>query len=266
MILNLKKQHLILSYMKYINYVIVVALSIVVATACSNQNEENTYPTPQSSEALSQYNDRMEVIAAMSNDYEQSIIEALSERNRLKNSASAPAFDVEQRIKTLFSEKCSKYPSVEPQPQTKSGASEEFFIDAQKLQQRLDNLAELLENAIEAADDDSGKEEILANLQKVSDSYLATILSDETLLDVEKQQIRENVVFRTSVALTSIKYGEEVADLLLPETKGCNWWCRVKRAARCTFYTACAVAICGTSITNYPTSVLSWGLCVENYL
>jgi hypothetical protein len=29
-----------------------VALSIVAAAACSNQNEENAYPAPQSSEAL----------------------------------------------------------------------------------------------------------------------------------------------------------------------------------------------------------------------
>jgi hypothetical protein len=238
-----------------------------VATACSNRDDENIYPTPQSSEVLSQYNDRMEVIAAMSNDYEQSIVEALSERNRLKSSASAPAFDVEQRIKTLFSEKCSKYPSVEPQPQTKSGASELFFIDAQKLQERLDNLSELLENAVEAADEDTGKEEILANLQKVSDGYLATVLSDETLLDVEKQQIRENIVFRTSVALTSIKYGEEVADLLLPETKGCNWWCKTKKAVKCTAKSAYAAGVCiAAGISTYtsgvnPAVIGAWGAC-----
>jgi hypothetical protein len=250
---------------KLILFLCAAALSF--AAACSNQDDENIQPTPQSSDILPQYSDRMEVIATMSNDYEKSVLEALSERNRLKSSGNAAAFDIDQRIKTLFAEKCNKYPSIELQPQTKSGASEEFFIDPQKLQEKLDNLVELFDCAIEAADENIEKEELLANLQKVSDDFCTTVLSDVTLLDAEKQQIRENVVFRTNLALTSIKYGEEVAELLWLETKGCNWWCKAKKIVKCTAKSAYAAGVCiGAGITTYtsginPASIGAWGLC-----
>jgi hypothetical protein len=108
----------------------------------------------------------------------------------------------------------------------------------------------------------------LAKLQKVSDGYLATVLSDETLLDVEKQQIRENIVFRTNIYLTTIKYGEEVADVLFPETKGCNWWCKAKKAVKCAAPTIKAISTCvSAGIYTYasgvnPYVIGAWGKCL----
>jgi hypothetical protein len=253
--------------MRNFNLLSIAVALFFVATACSKQENGSTYSTPQNSEVLPQYNDRMEVIAKMSSDYEQSILEALSERNRLKSSGNTSALDVEQRIKTLFSEKCSKYPNVETQAQTKSGASEVFFIDPQKLQDKLDELSALFEDAMETADEDISKEELLAKLQKVSDSFCATVVANEALLDVEKQQIRENIVFRTSIALTSVKYADEVVDLQLLETKGCNWWCKAKKAVKCTCKSAYAAVVCAAAgITTYysgvnPVVIGAWGSC-----
>jgi hypothetical protein len=246
--------------------------TLCFAAACSNEDLNTNNVLPERSDLVSPYADRMSVIADMSKDYEASLVEALAERNLLKSSSGNDAFDLHASVCTRFAQKSSKYQVASQSVATKS-SGEEFIIDADKLQARMDKLGELWDASLAEMVETATMEEFLARMQKNANDLVAEVMSDNSLSAFEQQSIREHIVFRSNVAVTTIKYGEEIAEMdNQPETKGwlLNKLKKAAKIAECTYKSAVALTTCvasgiGTYYTGVnPATIGAWGQCYVN--
>jgi hypothetical protein len=251
--LSLKRAHV------YNNSVLAINLTLVLLVVCMVTGCQKNSHLPEEIEQSSVINEeRMGIIADLSKDYEDAIKEALSERIQLRSSAvSSNAFDITGRINTIYQEKCNQYGSL-TDISLRSGTDETVF-DVDKLQLQLDKLQECWDTAIQNSEEDS-KEDFIAKLQKVSSDLGTSVLSDNTLSDLEKQIIYENIVFRTNIVAITLQYGEDIEDSVT--TRGLFSW--IKKNAKkieCTAKSVGAVATCVAAAIP-PVTVAAWAGCV----
>lgn len=209
---------------------------------------------------------RMEIIADISQEYENAILDVLSQRNQLRsNGVPTGSFDFGGRVNERFSQRAAVYAEATPSPFLRT-VGEDFVLDAGKLQDRLDILQSLwfaLPSMQDSDDNDPAQEDVLSDMQKVSDNFVLSVLNDNSLSEIEKQLIAENIVFRTNLAIITIKYGEEIEDVA--STRIFKWIKKNLAKIRCTALSVAAAASCTTAIVSTatgPAAVALWATCV----
>jgi uncharacterized protein YihD (DUF1040 family) len=206
--------------------------------------------------------DRMNIIAALSKDYENTIKEALSERIQVRsNGVVSNVFDINERIGTIYQEKCNQYDSSSKI--TLRSETEESMIDLDVLQIQLDRLQESWDIVIQNSEDDN-KEDFITKIQKVSSDLELSVLSDNSLNDIEKQIIYENIVFRTNIVVITLQYGEDIQDFVT--TRGLFSWVKKNlKKIECTAKSVGAAATCAAaavSTVTGPAAIAAWAGCV----
>jgi hypothetical protein len=234
----------IISNLKFLFATVVIGTSLV---ACSSNQDNETVKNPTS---FVLDKDRINVVADLSKEYENSIVQALSERIQTRNAgAPSSSFNISERIQTLFAQKCEAY--EQNSPTTLRSVTETSIFDVDKLQAQAAKLGELWASVIENASEEMSKEEFIARIQAVSDEFAQSILSDNSLNDTEKQLAYEDVVFRTNIMTTTLQYGEDIEDAA--QTKGLFDW--VKKNLKKIECTALSVAAAGCWATVSATVV-----------
>ena len=216
--------------------------------------------------------DRMNIIADLSKKYENAIIEALSERNQLRQSGiSTATFDISERINTLFELKSNEYLASLPEVSTKS-LRIGYVVDENILHTRLYQLQDqwLALPYMQDIDDEVEfeKEHLLAEMQKIADDIVVTIKNDDSLNEAEKQVVIENIVFRTNLIITTIHYGDEITDFYA-SIQLRNWFRRNAARIRCTAQSIIAAAACTTaavSTATGPAAIALWAVCTAQTL
>lgn len=242
--------------------VMLVLFVCCMATGCQKNSPLPEEPLP--SFAINE--ERMSVIADLSKDYEEAIKEAIAERVLLRSSGVTSAFDIKNRIIAIYQEKCNKYGSLS-EISLRSG-TDESQLDQDVLQEQLDKLGENWDVVIQGSyDADDSKEDFIEKIRIASSDFGASVLSDKSLNDFERQIVYENVVFRTNLAALTFQYDEEIRDLIT--TRGLFSW--VKKSIKiieCTAKTVLAAANCATAAalttTAVPAAIAAWATCVAS--
>lgn len=248
---------------RYQNIVLAVVTAGIVFFGC--QKDEKNPGKKNESSISSIDKSRLDIIADLSKEYENAVIEALSERSQLKRSGVlSESFDISDRINTLFAVKCSDYQSSLPASSLKS-STEEPAMDATLLQSKLDDISNQWLAMMESLGD-IDKEDFLAKMQSVSANFVATVEKDNSLTDTEKQIVVENVVFRTNMAIITLNYGEEIQDFHMSQQGLISWFKKNVKKIGCSLSSIAAVGVCSGSvlatIAFQPVAIPGWGACV----
>lgn len=203
--------------------------------------------------------EHQKIIENVSNDYEQSIIEALNERDSNVKSAN-DAYNISDRIYSKFNEKTSKYTAGI------SKSSSEPGMDPVVLQKYMVDLSDRLLNIEEFSDTVTvfTKEIMLPKFKSVLDKFNNSIMNSVSLTDVQKQNVIENAAIRFNIFYTTLKYGEEISGQ--SGSKGLFSWLR-KQAAKikCTAQSLLAGVACTAAVVSSPvpaTGFALWAACV----
>jgi hypothetical protein len=209
---------------------------------------------------------RMDVIADVSVAYENAIIDVLNQRNRLRSSGlSVDDFQFANHLNEAFEKRVSvlaeDYKQIIPETSLRS-VDEGFSFDESKLYKRLEVLTSLWEGLASLQDSDENlatKEGALNDIQNASDNFVETVKNDDSLDDVEKQIIIENIVLRTNIAIITIKYGEEIAGETETRFIG-KLFRRIVKIVVCTVRTVNTITTCTTAAGFIGVGLPSFGL------
>lgn len=202
--------------------------------------------------------EHQKIIESVSNDYEQSIIEALNERNSDLKSANV-TYNISEKIYSKFNEKCSKYTTGI------SKSSSEPGMDPVVLQNYMEDLSDRLLNIKEFCDTVTvlTKDIMLPKFKSVLDEFNNSIIKDISLTEDKKQFVIENAVIRFNIFHTTLKYGEEISGQ--SDSKGLGDWLRKqKKKIECTAKSLIAAAACTTAAVSSatgPAAIALWVVC-----
>ena len=261
--MQVKKTTNLKSKVKFFCTVLSIALlsGLVVTLSSCNNDDEFINPDPEPYPEFSLDMDRMAMIAAFSQEYENAILDILSERDQMRSRGISDAFDFSERLSERFSQRITEYVESTPSVSLRSVA-ESSELNAGELQTRLDILQSLwfaLPSMKDSDNNNATVEELIEDMQKVSDNFVLTIVNDNSLSEVERQLIVEEIVFRTNLATITIDYGDQIRGE--PTTRflrrAVRW---VVNNARCIALSATAAADCFAAISDSS----RWARCVES--
>jgi hypothetical protein len=225
--------------MKLFNSIRKVALVVIAIGSIICCQESGNAPAIIQEGAVQLQEDRLGVIADLSLAYENAILEALAERDRFSH-ATGTSFNIAERISVLCEQKYADYKSHNPVIDTRSET--EFEADPGKVQKGLDQLQDLWLSmpVLQQMDETKvNEEDIISDVRKVADNPVTTVLSDRSLKEVERQLIAENIIFRKNIAVTTIKYGQEIRDAVSTRSIA-----KILEAVRCVLVSVNALVSC----------------------
>ncbi|MDR1344652.1 MAG: hypothetical protein LBJ39_04795 [Tannerellaceae bacterium] len=154
-----------------------------------------------------------ELVGNLSEDYESSITEALSERGSYNDPYS---FDIADCVETLFTEKCDKYENVE------SDRIIPMNVNSKEIRRQLKKWSKAIQDP-DNLGDDIEKEDFVDKIRNVSCKVGESVLENDSLEDAEKSVINVNIVLCGKFLVSTLEHSEEIQNMNRPSGKSKSW-------------------------------------------